>query len=106
MGMGNPWIRSLATADGEVVYVNTRTSASNYGIYVVIRHRFGRDDVYTFSGHLASASVKTGETVKAGDLLAFSATPGGESTSIAPISIMKSLSASRKATTAGLRKRG
>jgi hypothetical protein len=66
-GNGEPLDPVLATADGEVVYVNTRTSASNYGIYVVIRHRFGRDDVYTFSGHLASASVKTGETVKAGD---------------------------------------
>ncbi len=64
---GEPLDPVLAAAPGEVVYVNSHASASNYGIYVVIRHRFGSHDLFSFSGHLASASVRTGQQVAAGD---------------------------------------
>lgn len=66
---GEPLDPVMATADGEVVYVNSRSTASNYGIYVVIRHRFGEANLYTFSGHLASARVRAGDEVKAGDVI-------------------------------------
>lgn len=59
----------FAALDGEVVYVNTRANKSNYGIYVVVKHRFAEGDAYTLYGHLASASVKGGDRVRAGQTI-------------------------------------
>src|SRR5215212_6509213 len=36
---GEPTDPVMATADGEVAYINTRPSLSNYGNYIVLRHR-------------------------------------------------------------------
>jgi murein DD-endopeptidase MepM/ murein hydrolase activator NlpD len=66
---GNPLDVVKAAADGTVAYVNRSPNHSNYGIYVMIRHRFGAYEAYTTYGHLASASVSIGEKVKTGDPL-------------------------------------
>lgn len=58
-----------AVADGEVVYVNDQAGASNYGLYVVVRHRFGGYPVYTFYGHLGAVTTTEGQVVQAGDPL-------------------------------------
>ncbi|GAB4242975.1 MAG: hypothetical protein OHK005_07100 [Candidatus Methylacidiphilales bacterium] len=55
-----------AALDGEVVYVNTRANKSNYGIYVVIVHRFAEGDAFTLYGHLASTTVRVKDKVRAG----------------------------------------
>ncbi|MEO0454216.1 MAG: M23 family metallopeptidase [Verrucomicrobiota bacterium] len=66
-GNGVPLDPVMAIADGKVVYVNDRPSASNYGRYIVIRHPFGKYFMYSFSGHLGKVSTSTGAEVKAGD---------------------------------------
>jgi murein DD-endopeptidase MepM/ murein hydrolase activator NlpD len=58
-----------AALDGEVVYVNQRANKSSFGIYVVIRHAFAEGDAFTLYGHLASASVKAGQKIRAGERL-------------------------------------
>jgi peptidoglycan LD-endopeptidase LytH len=68
---GEPLDAVLATADGEVVYINTRSGYSNYGIYVILRHRIESIEVYSIYAHLrevrpglrAGTGVKTGEQI-------------------------------------------
>jgi peptidoglycan LD-endopeptidase LytH len=69
---GDPTDPIVATADGTVVYVSTRPSLSNYGIYIVIRHNIEGVEVYSLYAHLSSIreGLKAGETVKAGDVIA------------------------------------
>lgn len=64
---GDPLDPVVASADGRVIYVNRQASKSNYGIYVIIEHRFGGWPVQTFYAHLASTPLRGGETVRAGD---------------------------------------
>ncbi len=68
---GEPTDAVLAAADGDVAYVNQRPALSNYGNYVIVRHRIDRLDVFTLYAHLASiaAEMKAGARVKAGDTL-------------------------------------
>lgn len=68
-GNGEPTDPVKAALAGEVVYVNQRADKSNYGRYVVIRHRFPDGDGYSTYGHLASASARIGQKVQAGDVL-------------------------------------
>jgi murein DD-endopeptidase MepM/ murein hydrolase activator NlpD len=60
-----------ATADGEVAYINTRPALSNYGNYVVVRHRINGLEVFSLYAHMASvrAGLARGQRVKAGESL-------------------------------------
>jgi murein DD-endopeptidase MepM/ murein hydrolase activator NlpD len=68
---GEPIDPVLAAADGEVAYINTRSGYSNYGIYLILRHRIENIEVYSIYAHLrevrpglkAGVAVKTGEQV-------------------------------------------
>lgn len=66
---GEPTDPVLAAADGEVAYVNQRPALSNYGNYIVIRHRIERLEIFTLYAHLASigAEVRPGNRVKTGE---------------------------------------
>ena len=66
---GEPTDPVLATADGTVVYVNTRPSLSNYGNYIVIRHNMQGLEIYSLYAHLRESKVKAGQTVRAGDTI-------------------------------------
>lgn len=43
----------MASADGTVAYVSTKPGLSNYGKYVILRHRIEGIDVYTLYAHLS-----------------------------------------------------
>lgn len=68
---GEPTDPVLASASGTVAYVNRKSSLSNYGNYIILRHRIEGLDVFTLYAHLASiredlqsgSAVKTGETL-------------------------------------------
>lgn len=66
---GEPADRVCAAAEGEVVRVNLDEKISDYGKQVIVRHRWGKQPVYTIYGHLASIGVEVGQGVKAGDPL-------------------------------------
>lgn len=66
---GEPTDPVNASASGTVAYVNTRSSLSNYGNYVVLRHSMDGMEVYTLYAHLRATrdGLKIGEKVQAGD---------------------------------------
>jgi peptidoglycan LD-endopeptidase LytH len=66
---GEPVDPVLATADGVVVYLNQNGGLSNYGRYVVLKHRVDTLEVYSLYAHLREirAGLRTGQSVKAGD---------------------------------------
>jgi len=68
-GRGEPIDEVQASAAGTVAYVNTRTSLSNYGNYVVLRHQIDGMEVYTLYAHLREvrAGLKAGKRVQAGE---------------------------------------
>ena len=69
---GEPTDPVLATADGEVVYINSRSALSNYGIYLILRHRIDGLEIYSLYAHLArlQPGLVTGQKLKAGDPVA------------------------------------
>lgn len=69
---GEPTDPVLATAEGTVVYLNTRPSLSNYGNYLVLRHRIDGLEIYSLYAHLREirAGLKAGDPVKAGETIA------------------------------------
>lgn len=64
---GRPLDPVRAAAGGTVVYTNVRARASNYGLYVMIRHDYGPYQAFTTYAHLATVTVKPGQRVQAGD---------------------------------------
>src|SRR4030095_942230 len=68
---GEPSDPVLATADGVVVYFSKRPSLSNYGIYLVLRHKVEGLEIYSLYAHLkgiepglaVGAPVKVGQQV-------------------------------------------
>lgn len=66
---GEPTDPVLASAPGTVAYVNRRSSLSNYGNYVVLRHQVDGMEVYTLYAHLRAIhdGLKEEDRVKAGD---------------------------------------
>ncbi|MBM3882138.1 MAG: M23 family metallopeptidase [Verrucomicrobia bacterium] len=68
---GEPVDAVRATADGEVMYANRRASLSNYGCYVVVRHRIEGLEVYSLYAHLQDVrdGLAAGWTVRAGEAL-------------------------------------
>jgi len=69
---GEPTDSVFATADGVVAYFNKKPSLSNYGNYLILRHRIEGIEVYSLYGHLKSirADLKVGQSVKAGETVA------------------------------------
>jgi murein DD-endopeptidase MepM/ murein hydrolase activator NlpD len=69
---GEPADAVMATADGEVVYLNTKPSLSNYGNYIVLRHRVEGLEIYSLYAHLSriQPGLKVGQPVKAGQVIA------------------------------------
>jgi murein DD-endopeptidase MepM/ murein hydrolase activator NlpD len=61
----------LATAEGTVMYVNTKAGLSNYGKYVVLRHVIEGLEVYSLYAHLSAvaAGVAAGKTVRGGEVI-------------------------------------
>ena len=61
----------MACADGTVAYVNRRAGLSNYGLYLILQHRFEGLEVYSLYGHLREirADLKPGQTVRGGETL-------------------------------------
>src|SRR5512132_895703 len=67
---GEPLDEVRAIADGEVVHVNLVPGYSNYGKYIVIEHRWDGSNYYSLYGHLSSAAVQPGDTVRRGQPIA------------------------------------
>jgi murein DD-endopeptidase MepM/ murein hydrolase activator NlpD len=69
---GEPTDRVLASANGTVVYTNTRPGLSNYGKYIVLHHHIESLDVYTLYAHLSEIreGLKVGAFVNAGEMIA------------------------------------
>jgi len=69
---GEPTDPVLTTADGTVVYLNTRPSLSNYGNYVVLRHEIEGLEIYSLYAHLREVrhDLKPGQAVRAGEAIA------------------------------------
>ena len=69
---GEPMDPVLATADGTVAYFSSRPSLSNYGNYVVLRHRIDGLEVYSLCAHLKKvrADLKIDQGIKAGETIA------------------------------------
>ena len=62
----------MATADGTVVYINSKPSLSNYGNYVVVHNRIENIDVFSLYAHLSATreGLKVGTQLKAGEVFA------------------------------------
>lgn len=69
---GEPTDPVMATADGTVMYINSRPSLSNYGNYIVIRHVIDGIEIYSLYAHLRAArpGLRAGDQVKAGEVIA------------------------------------
>jgi peptidoglycan LD-endopeptidase LytH len=69
---GEPTDAVLATADGTVAYMNKKSGLSNYGNYLVLRHRVERMEIYSLYAHLRDirSDLKIGSVVKAGEAVA------------------------------------
>ena len=61
----------LATASGQVAYVNRKAFLSNYGIYIVLRHQIEGMTVYSLYAHLSRVApeVAPGNWVQAGEVI-------------------------------------
>jgi len=62
----------MATADGTVVYINSKPSLSNYGNYIVVRHRVEGLEIDSLYAHLRGVvpHLRVGQAVKAGEPIA------------------------------------
>lgn len=69
---GEPTDPVMATADGTVMYVNTRPGLSNYGKYIVIRHVVEGVEIYSLYAHLSEIApgVAAGKAVRGGEVIA------------------------------------
>ncbi len=68
---GEPTDPVSAAAEGTVAYVNRKSGLSNYGNYILLRHRIEGLDVCTLYAHLARIreDLQKGDRVKAGEKL-------------------------------------
>lgn len=69
---GEPIDPVVATADGTVAYMNKRSSLSNFGNYLILKHSIDGVEVYSLYAHLSQirADLKAGVTVKQGEQIA------------------------------------
>ena len=63
---GEPADPVTATAEGEVAYLNAKPSLSNYGNYLILRHRIEGMDIFSLYAHLSRILVRKGESVSQG----------------------------------------
>lgn len=82
---GEPTDPVMATADGTVVYINSKPSLSNYGNYIVVQHRVESLDIFSLYAHLSAVreGIRVGVPVKQGEVIA---TMGHTSNTGEPIS--------------------
>lgn len=68
---GEPTDPVSAAAEGTVAYVNRKSGLSNYGNYLILRHRIEGLEVFTLYAHLASVreDLQRGSAVKAGEAI-------------------------------------
>ncbi len=68
---GEPTDEVRATADGVVAYVSTRPGLSNYGRYLILKHRVNGLEIYSLYAHLARVrpGLAAGQSVRAGEVL-------------------------------------
>jgi murein DD-endopeptidase MepM/ murein hydrolase activator NlpD len=68
---GEPADPVTATADGEVAYLNAKSSLSNYGLYLILRHRIEGLDIYSLYAHLSriEPGLRAGTKVHAGQVI-------------------------------------
>lgn len=68
---GEPLDPVRCAADGELAYLNDRPGLSNYGRYLMVRHRVEGLEVYSLYAHLAAIQpgLRMGDRVRAGDRL-------------------------------------
>ena len=66
---GEPTDPVMATAEGTVAYINRKSSLSNYGHYLVLRHQIDGVEIYSTYAHLREIrdDLKIGQAVKAGE---------------------------------------
>jgi murein DD-endopeptidase MepM/ murein hydrolase activator NlpD len=66
---GEPTDIILAAAPGTVAYLNPKAGLSNYGKYIILRHRIDGLDIYTLYAHLSEirSGLKIGNPVRAGE---------------------------------------
>ncbi len=83
---GEPTDPILAAADGEVAYLNHKPGLSNYGNYIVLRHRIETLDVCTLYAHLRAFApgLRVGQRVKAGEIIATMGRTANTAQSITP----------------------
>lgn len=65
---GEPTDPILAAADGTVAYINGKAGLSNFGKYIVLRHRIEGLEIYSTYAHLSviESKLEAGDPVKAG----------------------------------------
>ncbi len=65
---GEPTDPILATADGQVAYINRKAALSNYGRYIVLQHQIQGIQVYSLYAHLSQIAdgLHAGQAVQAG----------------------------------------
>ena len=68
---GEPKDPIMATAEGEVAYINDKSPLSNYGKYIVLRHQVDELEIYSIYAHLSviAPEMKPGRPVKAGEVI-------------------------------------
>jgi len=66
---GEPIDPVMATADGKVAYINKKPSLSNYGNYIVLRHRIQNIEIYSLYAHLREIMVSTGQIVRRREII-------------------------------------
>ncbi len=69
---GEPTDPVMATADGTVAYINRTPPLSNYGNYILLRHRIDALEIYSLYAHLGKIrdGLKSGAPIKAGEVIA------------------------------------
>lgn len=69
---GEPVDPVMATADGTVAYINSKPSLSNYGNYILLRHKTDGLEIYSLYAHLSKVrgGLMIGNPVKTGEIIA------------------------------------
>ena len=68
---GEPLDSVAATADGEVAYINAKPALSNYGNYIILRHRIEGLEIYSLCAHLShiEPGLRPGTAVRGGQVI-------------------------------------
>lgn len=68
---GEPIDNIAATAGGSVAYINSKPGLSNYGRYVILKHRIDGLEIYSTYAHLSEIGghLEIGRNVKAGETI-------------------------------------